>query len=89
MGTTGSNDKYAPMHAGLTLQAGVRLKNHGGDSQSIMIGVKGITVGGATNEFGYELRPGEEMFLEVNNLNLVSQTIAVEGQGSTLSYIGT
>ena len=89
VGTTACTDIYSRIHAGLTLEAGVRVKNHGGDSHSIMIGIAGATVGGATNEMGFELRPGEEMFIEVDNLNRVVFTNATQGQGSTLSYMGT
>tara|TARA_Y100000310_G_scaffold14762_1_gene14864 strand:- start:667 stop:1080 length:414 start_codon:yes stop_codon:yes gene_type:complete len=89
VGSTYSGDAYSRIHAGLTLEAGVRVKNHGGDGQGIMIGIAGATVGGATNEMGYELRPGEEIFLEVDNLNRVVHTIATAGAGSTLAYIGT
>ena len=89
VGSTYSGDIYSRLHAGVTLEAGVRVKNHGGDGQGIMIGIAGATVGGATNEMGYELRPGEELFLEVDNLNRVVHTIATAGAGSTLAYIGT
>ena len=87
--STGCTDIYSRLHAGLTLEAGVRVKNHGGDDHGIMIGIAGATVGGATNEMGFELRPGEELFLEVDNLNRVVFTNAIVNQGSTLAYIGT
>tara|TARA_R100000315_G_C5198788_1_gene116644 strand:+ start:311 stop:724 length:414 start_codon:yes stop_codon:yes gene_type:complete len=87
--STGCTDFYSRLHAGLTLEAGVRVKNHGGDDHGIMIGIAGATVGGATNEMGFEIRPGEELFLEVDNLNRVVFTNATQGQGSTLGYIGT
>ena len=87
--STGCTDIYSRLHAGLTLEAGVRVKNHGGDDHGIMIGIAGATVGGATNEMGFEIRPGEELFLEVDNLNRVVFTNATQGQGSTLGYIGT
>ena len=84
MGSTASTAAWKTLHAGITLEAGVRLKNHGGDSDSIFIGVAGATTAGDADEHGYELRPGEELFLEVNNLGLVSRY-----GGSTLSYIAT
>ncbi len=89
IGSTACTDIYSRLHAGLTLEAGVRVKNHGGDDHGVMIGVAGATLGGATNDFGFELRPGEELFLEVDNLNRVVFTNATQGSGSTIGYIGT
>ena len=89
IGSTGCTDIYSRLHAGLTLEAGVRVKNHGGDDHGIMIGIAGVTVGGTTGEMGFEIRPGEEVFLEVDNLNRVVFTNATQGQGTTLGYIGT
>ena len=86
MGNTAMTAAWKTLHAGLTLEAGVRLKNHGGDSDSIFIGVAGATTAGTNEEHGFELRPGEELFLEVNNLGLVSRYGAA---GGTLSYIAT
>jgi len=84
MGNTASTTAWKLLHAGLTLDAGVRLKNHGGDSNSIYVGVKGITQAGDAVLHGWELRPGEEVFLEVDNLNKVSRY-----GGSTLSFMAT
>lgn len=84
MGNTASTTAWKVLHAGLTLEAGVRLKNHGGDSDSIFVGVDGITQAGDAVAHGWELRPGEEVFLEVDNLNKVSRY-----GGSTLSFIAT
>ena len=84
MGNTASSTAWKPLHAGLTLEAGVRLKNHGGDDDSIFIGIAGITTAGDAVAHGWELRPGEEIFLEVNNLGLVSRY-----GGSTLSFLAT
>ena len=82
-----SGDGLDPLHAGLTLEAGVRLKTHG-NSDSIFISVSGVTQEGASDLNGFELRSGEELFLEVNNLNLVS-CLGAESTGCTLSYIAT
>jgi len=84
MGNTASTTAWKVLHAGLTLEAGVRLKNHGGDSDSIFVGVDGVTQAGDAVAHGWELRPGEEVFLEVDNLNKVSRY-----GGSTLSFIAT
>ena len=84
MGNTASSTAWKPLHAGLTLEAGVRLKNHGGYDDSIFIGIAGITTAGDAVAHGWELRPGEEIFLEVNNLGLVSRY-----GGSTLSFLAT
>jgi len=84
MGNTASTAAWKLLHAGLTLDAGVRLKNHGGDSDSIYVGVKGITQAGDAVAHDWELRPGEEVFLEVDNLNKVSRY-----GGSTLSFMAT
>ena len=85
MGNTASTTAWKPLHAGLSLEAGVRLKNHGasgGSNNSIFIGVDGVTSAGDAVVHGWELRPGEEMFLGVDNLNKVSRY-----GGNTLSYI--
>jgi hypothetical protein len=82
-----SGSDLSPLHAGLTLEAGVRLKTHG-NSDSIFISVSGVTQAGASDLNGFELRSGEELFLEVNNLNLVS-CLGAESTGCTLSYIAT
>ena len=50
-----SGDGLDPLHAGLTLEAGVRLKNHGADADSIFIGVAGATTAGAADEHGFEV----------------------------------
>ena len=84
MGNTASTTAWKVLHAGLTLEAGVRLKNHGGDSDSIFVGVDGVTQAGDAVAHGWELRPGEEVFLEVDNLNKVSRY-----GGSTISFIAT
>ena len=84
MGSTAATAAWKPLHAGLTLEAGVRFKNHGGDDDSIFIGIAGITTAGDAVAHGWELRPGEEIFLEVNNLGLVSRY-----GGSTLSFLAT
>ena len=84
MGNTASTTAWKVLHAGLTLEAGVRLKNHGGDSDSIFVGGKGVTQAGDAVAHGWELRPGEEVFLEVDNLNKVSRY-----GGSTLSFMAT
>ena len=82
-----SGDGLDPLHAGLTLEAGVRLKTHG-NSDSIFISVSGVTQEGVADLNGFELRSGEELFLEVNNLNLVS-CLGDASTGVTLSYIAT
>ena len=82
-----SGDGLDKLHAGLTLEAGVRLKTHG-NSDSIFISVSGVTQAGASDLNGFELRSGEELFLEVNNLNLVS-CLGAAANGCTLSYIAT
>ena len=89
IGTTSCNsgDGLDKLHAGLTLEAGVRLKTHG-DSDDIFISVSGVTQAGASDLNGWHLRTGEELFLEVNNLNLVS-CLGAESTGCTLSYIAT
>lgn len=85
MGSTASSTSWIPLHAGNTLQAGVRLKVHGGGSNSVFVAVDGATGAETSTEtMGYELRPGEEVFLEVNNLNAVSHY----SSGGTLSYMG-
>ena len=84
MGSTASGASWTPIHAGITLQAGVRLKTHGGGSNSIFVAVNGATgAEDATDTMGFELRPGEELFLEVNNLKAVSHY----SSGGTLSYM--
>ena len=82
-----SGDGLDPLHAGLSLEAGVRLKTHGG-GDSIFISVSGVTQAGVADLNGFELRSGEELFLEVNNLNLVS-CLGAAANGCTLSYIAT
>ena len=87
MGNTASTTAWKPLHAGLTLEAGVRLKNHGasgGSNNSVFIGVAGATSAGDAVAHGWELRPGEEMFLGVDNLNKVSRY-----GGNTLSYMAS
>ena len=82
-----SGEGLDPLHAGLTLEAGVRLKTHGG-GDSIFISVAGVTQAGAADLNGFELRSGEELFLEINNLKLVS-CLGAAANGCTLSYIAT
>ena len=87
MGNTSSTAAWKPLHAGLTLEEGVRLKNHGasgGSNNSVFIGVAGVTSAGDAVAHGWELTPGEEMFLKVDNLNKVSRY-----GGNTLSYMAT
>ena len=87
MGNTASTAAWKPLHAGLTLESGVRLKNHGasgGSNNSVFIGVAGATTAGDAVAHGWELRPGEEMFLGVDNLNKVSRY-----GGNTLSYMAS
>ena len=87
MGNTSSTAAWKSLHAGLTLEEGVRLKNHGtsgGSNNSVFIGVAGATTAGAADVHGWELTPGEEMFLRVDNLNKVSRY-----GGNTLSYMAT
>jgi hypothetical protein len=89
MGSTAATAAWKVLHAGITLEAGVRVKSHGGATLSAFLAVGGATgAENATDTMGIELRPGEEVFLEVNNLNLVSRYGGNAGAGITLSYIG-
>ncbi len=89
MGSTSATAAWKVLHAGLTLEAGVRVKSHGGATLSAFVAVGGATgAEDATDTMGIELRPGEEVFLEVNNLNLVSRYGGNANAGITLSYIG-
>ena len=89
MGSTAATAAWLQLHAGITLEAGVRIKSHGGATLSAFLAVGGATgAENATDTMGIELRPGEEVFLEVNNLNLVSRYGGNAGAGITLSYIG-
>jgi len=89
MGSTAATAAWKVLHAGITLEAGVRIKSHGGATLSAFLAVSGATgAEDATDTMGIELRPGEEVFLEVNNLNLVSRYGGNAAAGITLSYIG-
>ena len=89
MGSTAATAAWKILHAGITLEAGVRIKSHGGATLSAFIAVKGATgAESATDTMGIELRPGEEIFLEVDNLNKVSRYGGNAAAGITLSYIG-
>ena len=83
MGSTTCSTGWKKLHAGLTLEAGVRLKA-AANGDNLFIGVAGAT----EDTVGWELRSGEEIFLEVNNLNLVSR-LGSAADGCTLSYIAT
>ena len=89
MGSTAATAAWKQFHAGITLEAGVRIKSHGGATLSSFIAVAGATgTENATNTMGIELRPGEEVFIEVDNLNKVSRYGGNAAAGITLSYIG-
>ena len=89
MGSTAATAAWVQLHAGITLEAGVRIKSHGGATLSSFIAVAGATGAEAgTDMMGIELRPGEEVFIEVDNLNKVSRYGGNAAAGITLSYIG-
>jgi len=91
--TSASSNAWRRINTGTTLEAGIRLKLHGGATLSTHVAIEGKTGGGGGESLGYELRPGEEIFLEINNAKLVSimghgNAGSVANAGLTLSYIG-
>ena len=83
MGNTSSTAAWKPLHAGLTLEEGVRLKNHGecgGNGNSVFIGIAGATaalyaIGKAT---GAVIRVGKEFEQSMANVKAISGATEIQ-----------
>ena len=73
------------LHVGYPLQSGVRVKNVGDSNDPILY----IGTADTTSTGFYHLAPGENIFLEINDINLIKVKTDGSGGAGKVSWIGS
>lgn len=83
VGNSAGTNSFVQELAAVTLDSGLRIKNDDGSS-SMLVGITGAAVAIGADTTAYKLNAGEEIFLEVDNTDLVF----IKGNSVPFSFMG-
>lgn len=83
VGNSAGTNAFVQELAAVTLDSGLRIKNDDG-SNSMLVGITGAAVDIGADTTAYKLNAGEEIFLEVDNTDLVF----IKGNSVAFSFMG-